>query len=191
MNRRRSIVTGLAGLAGLSAASNAIADDDDRDNSQQLFFAYRNLVINFSLQTGIGTDLGTVEGLINGTIIQNFQFTFTSPTTVVTTSDRGLFTDLDGDQIVFKYAGTGNFIAPLSDTSSPLGNLMSVGGPFKITYTALSASGKYKFLIGKQFPGKIVATNAVSSSPGVLGSVYAEIYASGSDIHTITKVLGK
>lgn len=197
MNRRRSIVTGLAGLAGLSAVGNAAADNDkandngNGNDSQQLFFSYRNLVINFNIQTGAGTDIGTVDGIIAGTILQNFVFTFTSPTTVTTTSDRGLFTDLDGDQILFKYAGNGNFIAPLTDASSPLGNLMSVGGPFTITYTALSATGKYKFLIGKQFPGKIIATNAVNSSPGVLGSVYAEIYASGSDAREIKKALGQ
>jgi hypothetical protein len=59
---------------------------------------------------------------------------------------------------------------------------MSVGGPFKITYTVLNASGKYKFLIGQQFPGKIVATNAVNASPGVLGSVYAEIYSNNASV---------
>jgi len=185
MNRRRSIVTGLLGLAGLSSARNAPADEDGPES--QLFFAYRNLVINFNLQTGVGDDLGTVEGVLAGTIIQNFQFTFTSPTTVVTTSDRALFTDLDGDQIVFKYAGSGNFIAPLSDSSSPLGNLMSVGGPFQVTYTVLSASGKYKFLVGRQFPARLVATNAVSSSAGVLGSVYGEIYA--KDARSIAQTL--
>ena len=118
--------------------------------------------------------------MLKGTLLQNFQFIFTSPTTVQTPSDRGLFTDLDGDQILFKYAGTGTFITPLSDPSSPFGNLMNVGGPFKVTYTVLNATGKYKFMIGMAFPGKIVATNAVNSSPGVLGSVYAEIYSNNA-----------
>jgi hypothetical protein len=175
MNRRRSFLTGLLGFAGLGAAKTAAANGGQ--GGSELFFSYRNLVINFDLSTGIGSDLGTVDGVLKGTILQNFQFIFTSPTTVQTPSDRALFTDLDGDQIVFKYTGTGNFIVPLSDPTSPLGNLMSVGGPFKIIYTVLSASGKYTFLVGQEFPGKIVATNAVSSSAGVLGSVYAEIYA--------------
>lgn len=187
MNRRRSIVTGLFGLAGLSSAKDAAADDDRRES--QLLFSYRTFVINFNIQTGVGDDIGTVEGVLAGTILQNFLFVFTSPTTVVTTSDRALFTDLDGDQIVFKYAGTGNFIAPLSDPSSPLGNLMSVGGPFQVTYSVLSTSGKYKFLAGRQFPARLVATNAVNSSAGVLGSVYGEIYA--KDARAIAETLAK
>jgi len=185
MTRRRSILTGLLGFAGLSSAKAADASDDG--GASDLFFSYRNLVINFNLSNGIGSDIGTVDGLLKGTILQNFQFLFTSATTVQTLSDRGLFTDLDGDQILFKYFGTGNFIAPLSDPSSPLGNVMSVGGPFKITYAVLNASGKYKFLIGQAFPGKIIATNAVSSSPGVLGSVYAEIYT--DDAKSIARAL--
>jgi hypothetical protein len=187
MNRRRSILTGLLGFAGLASAKSDA--ENEHDGGSELFFSYRNLVINFSLSTGIGSDVGTVDGIIKGTILQNFQFLFTSPTTVQTPSDRGLFTDLDGDQILFKYAGTGTFIVPLSDPSSPLGNVMNVGGPFKVTYTVLSASGKYKFLVGKAFPGKIVATNAVSSSPGVLGSVYAEIYT--TDAKSIERALNK
>jgi|SRR5579862_1283463 hypothetical protein len=174
MTRRRSILNGLLGFAGLGAAKTAVADND---KALPLLFSYKTFVINFSLSTGIGTDIGTTDGVLKGTLLQNFQFIFTSPTTVQTPSDRGLFTDLDGDQILFKYAGTGNFITPLSDPSSPFGNLMSVGGPFKITYTVLNGSGKYKFMTGMEFPGKIVATNAVNSSAGVLGSVYAEIYS--------------
>jgi hypothetical protein len=178
MTRRRSILNGLLGFAGLGVATAAAAKEDDRLTlpQQQLLFSYRNIVINFALSTGLGTDIGTTDGILKGTLLQNFQFIFTSPTTVTTPSDRGLFTDIDGDQIVFKYTGTGNFITPLSDSSSPLGNLMNVGGPFNITYTVLNASGKYKFMIGMTFPGKIVATNAVNSSVGVLGAVYAEIY---------------
>src|SRR5215831_9008618 len=125
MTRRRSILSGLLGFAGLGAAQTAVAQEDDQKGSQ-LLFSYRNIVINFSLSTGIGTDIGTTDGVLKGTLLQNFQFLFTSPTTVTTPSDRGLFTDIDGDQIVFKYAGNGNFISPLSDSSSPLGNLMNV-----------------------------------------------------------------
>jgi len=189
MNGRRSILTGLLGFAGLSTARNASANEGEGlgQGDSQLLFSYRTLVINFNLSNGIGSDIGTTDGVLKGTLLQNFQFLFTSATTVQTPSDRALFTDLDGDQIIFKYAGTGTFIAPLSDPNSPLGNLMNVGGPFHVTYTVLNASGKYTFLIGQAFPGRIVASNAVSSSPGVLGSVYAEIYS--NDLKSIQRQL--
>jgi hypothetical protein len=53
----------------------------------------------------------------------------------------------------------------------------------------IAASGKYKFLVGQAFSGKIIATNAVSSSAGVLGSVYAEIYADADNLKSIMREL--
>jgi len=191
MNKRRSILTGLLSFASSSLVKKATADGGG--GKLQLFFAYRNVVINFDLNTGVGNDLGTVEGVLSGAIVQNFQFIPVSPPTVPPTTqtpnNRALFTDLDGDQILFKYAGNGTFIFPLSDPGAPLGNLMSVGGPIRVTYTVLSASGKYTFLIGRQFPAKLVASNAVNISNGVFGSVYGEIYA--DDVHSIEKALNR
>jgi hypothetical protein len=198
MNRRRSIFTGLLGFAltgllifgGLSVVKRVGAAPDE------VLFSYRTLVINFNPQTGVGDDIGHADGVIQGDLLQNFQFIPTSPTAVTTPNDRALFTDVDGNQILFKYAGTGTFFQGLSDTTTALGpppnttlgNLQGIGGYFLVDYTVLQASPKYAFLIGRVFPAKIVATNSAYPSPvpcgtpttggcGVYGSAYGEIYA--------------
>jgi hypothetical protein len=185
MNKRRSILTGLLGFAGLSAVKSSVAAPQEN----KVLFSYRTLVINFSPTTGIGDDIGSVDGVIQGALLQNFQFIPTSPTSVITPDDRALFTDVDGNQILFRYAGTGTFFQGLSDSASPLGNLQAIGGHFVATYTVLQASTKYAFLIGRQFPAKIIATNSANPSNGVFGTVYAEIYASQPDIEHIGHLL--
>ena len=188
MNKRRSILTGLLGLAltcllifaGLSVVKSAGA----ASQQSTVLFSYRTSVIDFNTATGVGTDIGHMDGVIHGDLLQNFQFIPTSPTTVTTPNDRALFTDVDGSQILFKYAGTGTFFQGLSDPTmsqgpSPtiLGNLQAIGGYFLADYTVLQASPKYAFLIGRVFPAKIAATNAAYPSNGVFGSSYGEIYA--------------
>jgi hypothetical protein len=180
METRRSLLPGLLGLAGLGVI--AKADDDQNGEALGLLFAIRNTVINFSLATGVGNDLGTVQGLISGTLLQNFQFIPTSANTIKF-DYPALFTDLDGDQIVFEVVGTGSFIVPLSDPANPLlGNLMSVGGPFVATFTVIRASGKYKFLMNTKFPAKLVASNTTNISNGVFGAVYGEVYSDKIDL---------
>jgi len=184
--KRRIFLAGLLGLGGLSSVKKAAAGDK-RDRGQQLFFAYRNVVTKFSptgqtgnLVTFAGADLGTVEGVLSGTIIQNFTVTVNTMTGAATTGpDHGLFTDLDRDQITFQYTGTGNFL--------PASDLMSAGGSLSVTYTVLDATGKYKFLLGRQFPAEVIATNAVDGSSGVLGCVYGEVYA--SEVQSIERAL--
>ena len=192
MNKRRSILTGLLGLAltcllifaGLSVVKSAGA----ASQQSTVLFSYRTSVIDFNTATGVGTDIGHMDGVIHGDLLQNFQFIPTSqtpPITVATPNDRALFTDVDGNQILFKYAGTGTFFNGLSDPSAVslggsniiLGNVQGVGGTFLIDYTVLQASPKYAFLIGRVFPAKIAATNAAYPSNGVFGSSYGEIYA--------------
>ena len=174
------------GLGGLSAVKIAAASDG-RDGGLPLFFAYRDVVTKFSpvgqngsLVTFAGADLGTVEGVLSGTIIQSFTITVDVTTGAASTGpDDAVFTDLDRDQITFQYSGTGNFLPP--------NGLMSAGGSISVTYTVVDASGKYKFLIGRQFPAQVVATNAVNGSGGTLGCVYGEVYA--SDAKSIQKEL--
>jgi hypothetical protein len=186
MNKRRSFLTGLLGLGGLSSVKVAAASDG-RGRGLQLFFAYRDVVTKFSpagqnsnLVTFAGADLGTVEGVLSGTIIQSFTVTVDTVTGAASTGpDKALFTDLDRDQITFQYTGTGNFLPP--------NGLMSAGGSLSVTYSVLDASGKYKFLIGRQFPAQVIATNAVNGSGGTLGCVYGEVYA--SDVQSIEKAL--
>jgi hypothetical protein len=183
MQKRRSILRGLLGLGGLSAVAKASGDEKAEPRAAfggglQLFFAFRDTVINFNGSNGIGNHIGTVEGAITGTSITNFQFIPTSQTTI-TYDNRCLITDLDGDQIVFQVIGTGRFLAPpLSDPANKtLGSLMSLGGPLVATMTAIQASGKYAFLLGRKFPCKMAASNAANPSNGVLGNVYGEVYS--------------
>jgi len=181
MQNRRNVLAGILTMGGITAASASAHDDLQPqavfNSGLQLFFAQRDTVITFDGNTGIGSHIGTVEGAITGTSITNFQFIPTSQTTIKF-DNRVLISDIDGDQIIFSHVGTGRFIVPPpADTSSPLGNLMSLGGPLVGTYTALQATGKYAFLVGRKFPCKMVASNVTKPSSGALGNVYGEIYS--------------
>ena len=57
----------------------------------------------------------------------NFQFIPLSQTEI-RFDNRTLITDLDGDQILFRYTGNGRFITPLSDTSI-VGKIMANSCP--------------------------------------------------------------
>jgi hypothetical protein len=179
MEKRRSLLKALLSLGGLGVAAKAATREPQAvfNSGLQLFFAFRDTVINFNFNTGVGDHCGTVEGVITGTSITNFQFIPTSQTTIKY-DNRCLITDLDGDQIIFQVVGTGSFIVPPpTDPSSPLGNLMSLGGPLVATFIVTVATGKYAFLVGRKFPGKMAASNVTSPSAGVLGNVYGEVYS--------------
>jgi hypothetical protein len=178
MSNRRSMLAGLLGLGGLSAVAKATEHGDAvYASGLQLFFAQRDTVINFNGGTGVGNQLGTVEGTITGTSITNFQFIPTSQTTIKF-DNRCVVSDLDGDSIIFDVNGTGSFLVPPpSDPNNALGNLISLGGPLRATYTAIITTGKYAFLQGRKFPAKMMAVNAVNNSNGVLGQVYVEVYS--------------
>jgi len=184
MSNRRSVLAGLLSLGGLGAVAKAAEAAEEMrpeavfNSGLQLFFAQRDTVINFDAGTGIGDHIGTVEGAITGTSIVNFQFIPTSQTTIKY-DNRALITDIDGDQILFQVVGTGRFLAPpASDpNNATLGNLMALGGPLVATYNAIVTTGKYAFLQGRKFPCKMVASNAVRNSNGVLGNVYVEVYS--------------
>ena len=179
MQQRRSFFKGLLGAVGISA----IAKADERpqvvyrNTGLQLFFAFRDTVVNFNGSTGVGDHCGTVEGGITGTSITNFQFIPTSQTTIKY-DNRMLISDLEGDQIIFQVVGTGSFIIPPpTDPSSPLGNLFALGGPLTATCTVTVATGKFLFLVGRKFPCKMIASNVTNPSAGVLGNVYGEVYS--------------
>jgi hypothetical protein len=176
MEKRRNLLKALLGLGGLSAAKAAEAPQAAFSSGLKLFFAFRDTVINFNINTGVGDHCGTVEGVITGTSITNFQFVPTSQTTI-TYDNRCMITDLDGDQIIFRVQGTGQFIIPPpTDSSSTLGNLMALGGPLVATMTVVKATGIFLFLVGRKFPCKMAASNVISPSAGVLGNVYGEVY---------------
>jgi hypothetical protein len=177
MQQRRNILAGLLGAFGAGKVAKAAGGSDLERKLFEipLFFTQRDTVVDFQPATGLGLQVGTVEGLIAGTSILNFQFIPISQTEI-NFDNRALITDLDGDQIIFRNAGRGRFIVPpLSDASSPLGNLMGVGGPLTGSYEAIRASGKFEFLIGRKFPYRSIATNPVR--PGFPGQVYVEVYS--------------
>lgn len=179
MQNRRKVLTGLLGLGGLSVAATAAEERPEAvyRKGLELFFAFRDTVISFNGITGIGVHCGTVEGAVTGSSITNFQFTPTSQTTIKF-DNRCMITDLDGDQVIFQVVGTGRFISPLpTDPNSTLGNLMALGGPLVATFTVVVSTGKFVFLQGRKFPGKMVASNVTSPSSGVLGNVYGEVYS--------------
>lgn len=181
MSNRRSVLARLLGLGGLSAlAKVGVAEERPQEvfnGGLELFFAQRDVVTAFSPTTGLGTQIGTTEGVITGTSITNFAFTLTSQTTI-SFDNRCLITDTDGDSIIFDVNGTGEFlIPPPSDPNSSLGNLLALGGPLVGTYTAIIATGKYAFLVGEKFPVVEAAENAVGGSSGTLGTVYVEVYS--------------
>jgi hypothetical protein len=64
---------------------------------------------------------------------------------------------------------------------------MSAGGTLLVTYKVLNATGKYAFLLGREFFAEVIATNAVGATGGVLGSVYGEVYA--NDVRSIANQL--
>ena len=180
MQKRRNMLAGMLGVAGLTSASaSAAGNNQDADPVKAarrlpLFFTQRDTVVDFQPGTGLGLQVGTVEGLIAGTSIVNFQFTPLSQTEIKF-DNRVLITDLDGDQVIFKNVGNGRFlIPPLTDTSSPLGNLMGIGGPLVGSYECLQATGKFLFLVGRKFAYRSVASNP--ARPGFPGQVYVEVY---------------
>jgi hypothetical protein len=176
MHKRRSVLRGLLGLGGAAQMASAASEEAEGlpRNQSGLFFSQRDKVVSFAFDTGLGSQVGTAEGNINGTTIVNFQFVPISQTSF-TFDNRVQITDIEGEQIIFKNVGTGRFLIPsLSDPSSPLGNLLALGGPLVGTYEGTVATKKYRSLIGRTFPYRAVATNPEPA--GSLGSVYVEVY---------------
>ena len=178
MQRRRNMLKTLLGLGGLSSVAAKAAEPKSalsNASGPTLIFTQRDTVVDFQPNTGIGLQVGTVDGRIVGTSIVNFQFTPLNQTDIKF-DNRAIITDLDGDQIIFKNVGTGRFIVPpLSDSGSPLGNLFGVGGPLSGTYECIKASGKYTYLVGRVFPYRSIASNPARA--GFPGQVYVEVYS--------------
>ena len=150
----------LAGVLAVPAAFGQAAS-----NRGNVLFTQQDRVVAFNPGTGVGQQVGTATGKINGTTIVDFQFT---PLAGGQFSfiNSALLTDLDGDQVKFLNVGTGQFIIPLDTT-------FTIGGPLVGTYEAVSGSGKYASWVGKKFPYRAVASN----SQIALGTVYVEVYS--------------
>jgi len=169
--RRKFLGAALAVLGVAKTKASAATQGNSAERGPELLFVQRDTVIAFDPGTGLGTQVGTTDGKILGTSIMNFQFTPLSQVDIKF-ENRTLITDLDGDQILFRYTGTGRFITPLGD-SSAVGKLMGIGGPLSGTYECIQASGKWGYLVGRKFGTRSAATNPANPGPGC---VYVEVY---------------
>jgi len=151
-----------------------------------LLFVQHDKVIVFQVNkdgTGQGAQVGTATGKINGISIVNFKFKTTVGSPTFSFDDRAGITDIDGDQIIFRNVGTGQFIATpggplppppftprpaLVDPTSPgapsgpyqvFGN--GIGASLTGTYEVVATSGKYvrPFPISKVFQYRAVTYN--------------------------------
>ncbi len=148
-----------------------------------LLFVQHDKVIVFQVNkdgTGQGAQVGTATGKINGISIVNFKFKTTVGSATFSFDDRAGITDTDGDQIIFRNVGTGQFIAtpsaslpfaplpPLFDPTSPgppagpyqvFGN--GIGASLTGTYEVAATSGKYvrAFPISKVYQYRAVTYN--------------------------------
>lgn len=164
--RIRSILNAAPCLAFALAVPQIFAQPFGTGRGNVLF-TQQDHVTSFAVSgsTGVGEQVGTATGAVNGASVVSFQFNFTGPTTFTFTNQVAI-TDLDGDQLRCLNVGKGTFLAP----NPPAG----VGGPLEGTYEVLAAStGKYKSWTGRKFPYRGVAMN---SATGALGGVYVEVY---------------
>jgi hypothetical protein len=201
--RMTGLFVGFLILAtGMSSA--LLAQGNSDSNRNNILFTMQDKVIRFDIPSGLGVQVGTATGKINGVSITNFQFDLFSQFPIFTFHNRAGITDQDGDQIIFKVLGTGHFVVPpLLDPSVPSDHpdgfpdapadqvLGGTGGPVSGTYEVLATSGKYSrlFRAGQKFPFRAVGYNpnpvAVVGGPNPtdqpLGAVYIEVFS--NEVH--------
>ena len=160
--------------------------------ARNVLFTQRDVTIEFNLDFdgvspmpigGHGIEAGTASGAIEGATITNFKFRGLS------LDNRVGIADVDGDRIIFRKFGTGRFLPPLTDPSSPpdfqvfglTGSSIVLSG----TYQVVETTGKYtkQFRIGEEFPFISIAPNpswppATTPRLGTIvpGSEYVEVY---------------
>jgi len=209
---RLSSALAVAAVAGFVGLVPAAAQAGPVFQNPHVLFVQQDRVITFQITPpnppdqplggGIGSHVGTATGAINGTTVVNFKFTFTTvpgfpPGNCAQCFDfdfdnRVGITDTDGDQIIFKSVGTGEFNPSLIDPTlggdpgvSPFqvfgnGPTRGTGGPLKGTYEVVATSGKYTALykIGRTFPYRAITFNPASppNTPGTTGSSYVEVF---------------
>ena len=180
----------IAALVLVSAPFTASAQDGNRRN---VLFTQQDQTLEFHLDFagtppaligGHGVEAGTVSGAIKGTSLTNFQFRGLS------LDNRVGIADTDGDRIIFRKQGTGFFLPPVNDPSSPAdfqvfgltGSTIVLEG----TYEVVATTGKYskRFHIGELFPFRSIATNpswppATTPALGsiVPGTEYVEVFS--------------
>jgi hypothetical protein len=170
-------VAGAGGGKQGVALPGVVPLDEDLAFGPKLLFVQQDQVTAFP-PDGSGLREGTVRGAITGTSVTNFQFIPTGPTEFFS-DELSLFTDVDGDQILFHVKIDGRFVTPL--TGDPVAdfpgreNLSLIAGIFSGVYEAVKATGKYQALLGRKFPAKGIATTPARNP--AIGASYMEIYS--------------
>lgn len=157
-----------------AGAANEIDPEPNLAVTQKLLFIHQDVVTSFP-PTGDGVRTGTFRGALSGTATTNFQFLPVPPPNFAA-DDLTLFTDVDGDQILFRVQVQGRFILPLEGPETdPRKDIILFGGPYSGIYEVVEGTGKYLFLVGRKFPCKGIGTTPAKNP--AIGSVYAEVYS--------------
>lgn len=183
------------------ASSPLLAQGKSDSNRNNILFTLQDKVIRFDVlpgpTAGVGVQVGTATGKINGVSITNFHFDFSNFPSFTFVNRAGI-TDLDGDQIIFAVLGSGHFVIPplVDPTFAPDPTkgeqvLFGAGGPVSGTYEVLATSGKYsqQFQVGQKFPFRAVGYNpnplavvgGAEPTDTPLGAVYVEVYS--NEVH--------
>lgn len=167
----------------------ALSEQPSTKDSNKVLFILQDKITRFDIPGGLGLQVGTAMGQINGVSLTTFRYDF-SNFPRFTFNNRTGITDTDGDQIIFKVVGSGRFVLPLvdpttpGDTSAPPAQVLGgTGGPISGTYEVVAVSGKYatSVAIGEtfSFKGTIYNPNPASVGTDPLGAVYIEVYGKG------------
>jgi hypothetical protein len=146
----------------------------------------REKITRFDL-SGLGLRAGTASGKINGASITTSKFV-TSGFPLFTTNDRVGITDTDGDQIIFRVLGNGQFINPVIDptvpgdtTAPPTQVLGGTGSTVSGIFEVVATSGKYTRLykFGERFEFKSVMynPNPAAADADPFGAAYTEVFS--------------
>lgn len=167
------LVAGTALWAAAGRRDNGIDPEPNLGASPQILFIHQDVVTDFPA-TGDGVRTGTFRGALSGTATTNFQF-LAVPPPAFAADDLTLFTDVEGDQILFRVQVEGRFLVHLEGPQTdPRKTINLFGGPYTGIYEVLEATGKYRYLVGRKFPCKGVGTTPAKHP--AIGSVYAEVY---------------
>lgn len=161
----------------VAAGEKPVPFEEDILTAPKVLFIQQDVVTSFP-PTGDGLRLGTVRGALTGISTTNFQFIPKTPTEF-TSDELSLYTDANGDQVLFHVKLDGRFVTPLSGTPDPnfpgRDQLNLVNGTFGGTYEVIQATGQYLGLVGRKFPARGLAVTPVKNP--AIGVSYMEIFS--------------
>lgn len=188
MKSRNAVQLAALCLTAVLLPQPAMSQGGDANEPRNILFILQDKVTRFDIPGGLGLQVGTATGKINGVSITTFQFDF-STFPAFSFNNRLGITDTDGDQIIFKVRGTGGFVAPLvdptipGDTTAPQSQVLGgLGGPVSGTYEVIATSGKYSkaYKNGDKFPFKAIGYNpnpaSIAAGGDPSGFTYVEVF---------------